>query len=399
VGFLNNSIIQMLLIFLLYGHCLLFGCTPFGDVCNSSMTGYIRILAHALLFRIYYARSAKIEAWKLFKQSDNTADIDLLIFPDTDLILLAAVIEPLRAANRISGDILYRWNIMSSEGASAETTSGIPVPVSGKFDPERETAPLFVLASYYWKRYFTKTIKTRLVRTAQYRSIIAGIESGTWFLAESGLLNHSSATIHWEDYEEFVQNYPAVNIVQERYVIDGKRVTTSGPMPTLDLMLEIVRNRQGASLAIEISRLFGYTQPRTNLDRDSSKPAVIRKQIHDPRVDRAILMMENNIEQPLAIGQIAETLGVSTRHLRELFHASLGIAPNLHYLALRLNTARRLVIETPASLTEIATAVGFNSAAAFSRSYRTRFRESATSTRQRSSGSLQGIGPNNSHRP
>ena len=40
--------------------------------------------------------------------SDETLDIDVLVLPETTLILLAAVIEPLRAANRIAGRTIYR---------------------------------------------------------------------------------------------------------------------------------------------------------------------------------------------------------------------------------------------------------------------------------------------------
>ena len=41
--------------------------------------------------------------------SSETLDIDILVLPETNLILVASVIEPLRAANRISGQDLYCW--------------------------------------------------------------------------------------------------------------------------------------------------------------------------------------------------------------------------------------------------------------------------------------------------
>ena len=73
--------------------------------------------------------------------SSDTLDIDILVLPETNLILVASVIEPLRAANRISGQDLYRWRIFSPDGAPIETRSRIPVPVDGVFLPERETGP------------------------------------------------------------------------------------------------------------------------------------------------------------------------------------------------------------------------------------------------------------------
>jgi transcriptional regulator GlxA family with amidase domain len=61
----------------------------------------------------------------------------------------------------------------------------------------------------------------------------------------------------------------------------------------------------------------------------------------------------------------------------------MGVAPHAHYLALRLNAARRKVIETAATFADISAATGFNSASAFSRSYRNQFGESPSESRRR----------------
>lgn len=310
-------------------------------------------------------------------------DIDLLVLPDTNLILVASVIEPLRAANRIMGQTLYRWRIFGSTDGPVETTCQIPIPAEGAFSAQKETAPLFVLASYNWRRCATTSLKMRLSRAASYRPCIAGIESGSWLLAESGLLNECSATVHWEDFEAFATQYPQVNLRTERYVIDGKRITTGGSLPTLDLMLEIIRRRQGYSLALEVSRLFIYDRSRMLEDKTQTIHSIGSMRMIDARVDQAIRLMENNIEQPLRLTWIARRIGITARHLQDLFQGNIGVAPHLHYLALRLNAARRLVIESQASLADIAGAAGFNSCAAFSRSYRAHFRESASQTRKR----------------
>ena len=78
--------------------------------------------------------------------------IDILVLPETNLILVASVIEPLRAANRIAGRDLYRWTLLSPDGRPIETKAGVPIPVSGIFRPARETDPLFILSSYNWRK-------------------------------------------------------------------------------------------------------------------------------------------------------------------------------------------------------------------------------------------------------
>lgn len=318
----------------------------------------------------------------MFTSINRPLDIDLLVLPETNLILIASVIEPLRGANRISGAEIYRWHLFTPDGSPIETTSQIPVPASGSFRPTHDSAPLFVLASYNWRRSATQALKMQLSQTARHRSMMAGIESGSWLLAEASLLNNVSAAVHWEDFEDFALAYPQVRAVKDRFVIDGKRITTAGSLPTVDLMLEIIRRRQGYSLALEVSRLFIY-EPAAVYGAVELSPSTAGLRMRDPRVAQAVRLMEENIEQPLVLTRLARRVGVSARHLQALFQESFGAPPHVHYLALRLNAARRKVIETKESFAEIAAATGFNSASAFSRSYRASFSESPSGTRQR----------------
>ncbi|MEI3851432.1 MULTISPECIES: GlxA family transcriptional regulator [Ensifer] len=308
--------------------------------------------------------------------------VDILVLPETNLILVASVIEPMRAANRIAGRPLYDWTIYSPDGAPIETKSGIPIPVSGIFRPQRETSPLFILSSYNWQRSATSQLKMLLSQTARHREMMAGIESGSWLLAETSLLDNFKATTHWEDFEDFTTTYPQVTMVRERFVIDGKRITTGGSLPTLDLMLELIRRAHGYSLALEVSRLFIYEQERTRGDL-LQMPAIGNMRILDPRVGAAVKLMEETVEAPLTLARLARRIGVSTRHLQDLFRDTMGVAPHEHYLALRLNAARRKVIETRLEFADIAAISGFNSSSSFSRSYRAHYRESPSETRRR----------------
>jgi len=316
---------------------------------------------------------------EVFSQEQH---FDILVLPETNLILTASVIEPLRAANRIAGRGLYRWTLFSPDGQPVETKSGIPIPVSAAFRPARETDPLFVLSSYNWKKSATRELKFQLSRTARHREVVAGIEAGSFILADTSLLDGFSATTHWEDFEDFSTAYPQVNMVRERFVIDGKRITTGGSLPTLDLMLELIRRAHGYSLALEVSRLFIYEQERTRGDL-LQVPAIGNMRIVDTRVQAAVKLMEETVEAPLSLTRLAKRAGVSARHLQDLFREVMGVAPREHYLALRLNAARRKVIETRATFADIAAATGFNSASAFSRSYRAHYRESPSDTRRR----------------
>ena len=317
----------------------------------------------------------------MFDAPQQSIDIDILAFPETTMILLASVIEPLRAANRIAGEPLYRWRLLSPDGRPVQTTASIDIPVDGPFRPEKDERPLFVVSSYNWQRNNTPAMKMALSRTARHRQMIAGVESGTWLIAEASLLDNHRVTVHWEDVDDFSRRYPEIDVVKERYVIDRKRMTTGGALPTLDMMLEIIRRRQGYSMALEVSRAFLYERDGGGRDLMPARGGDVG--ISDARLSGALRLMEDTVDQPLALEKLARRTGISARHLQTLFQQSFGVTPHVHYLALRLNAARKKVIETRASFADIAAATGFNSASAFSRSYRGQFRESPSETRSR----------------
>ena len=315
----------------------------------------------------------------MFEPTDKPVELDILAFPETTVILLASVIEPLRAANRIAGRTLYRWRLLSPDGRPVETTAGIDMPVSGAFKPGADSNPLFVVSSYNWRRNNTVPVKMALSKTARHRSMIAGVESGTWLMAEASLLDNHRVTVHWEDQDDFSTRYPQIDVVKERFVIDRRRMTSGGALPTLDMMLEIIRRRQGYSMALEVSRSFLYERGGGGGDIRRSAPSSVG--VLDRRLYQAVKLMEDTVDQPLPLETLAARTGVSARHLQTLFQKSFGVSPHVHYLALRLNAARRKVIETDASLADIAASTGFNSASAFSRAYRAQFQESPSETR------------------
>lgn len=312
----------------------------------------------------------------------TTTTIDMLVVPDTNLILVTSVIEPLRLVNRISGLELYRWRILSPNGQAIETKSSIPIPVCDSFNPDSEGDPLFVLSSHNWRRHATPELKRLLGKTARHRRIVAGLESGVWLLAEAALLDEHTATLHWEDHDEFAACYPQIRTVRDRFVIDGKRITTGGSLPTLDLMLELIRRRHGYSLALEVSRQFIYEQTGAS-NSATAIPSTGSIRLADPRVSHAMRLMEEHLDEPLQLTRLAKRVGISERRLQALFVTAIGVPPHIHYQALRMNAARRKVIETRIAFTDIAAAIGFNSASAFSRSYKSQFGESPTQSRNR----------------
>jgi AraC family transcriptional regulator, glycine betaine-responsive activator len=237
-----------------------------------------------------------------------------------------------------------------------------------------------VIAGFGTAPYAKGPFIASLAKAGRRARAVGGIEAGTWLLGHAGLLDGHASTTHFEDMEDFRATFPESDVRPARFVIDGRLFTCGGASPALDLMLHIIRSRNGAALAMNVASVFLYEQARAATD---PQPLVSLGQVEqvDKRVAAAIRLMEAHIDTPMAMATIARHAGVSARTLETAFRHLIGETPGHYYLGLRLAAARKMVTDTKLPLTEIAARTGFSSAAVFSRAFSHRFKRSATTLR------------------
>ncbi|WP_312932438.1 helix-turn-helix domain-containing protein [Pseudomonas sp.] len=85
---------------------------------------------------------------------------------------------------------------------------------------------------------------------------------------------------------------------------------------------------------------------------------------------KALKLMQRNVEKPMALAQLAASVGVSPRQIQRLFKQHLDTTPQSYYLQVRISKARRLLRNTRAKVLDVALACGFVSPNHFSRNYK-----------------------------
>ncbi|MDH3634627.1 MAG: GlxA family transcriptional regulator [Gammaproteobacteria bacterium] len=311
----------------------------------------------------------------IFTSSDEKLCITLLVLPDSSMMSLASALDTMRAANRIAGRVLFDWQIATLNGKTARLTCDLLIEPDVALNADSSGDVLIVIASFNQQHHAGPAHLKLIKRVARNFSAVGGIEAGSWILARAGLLQNLSATTHWEDLEDFTTHFPGVDLKPDRFVIDGKVFTTGGASPTFDFMLYLIRIRYGYPLAIEVSSAFIYDGVHSATD---TQPLVSLGMLenNEPRVAAAIHVMERHIDEPIAMTQIAREVGISIRMLEYLFRQTLNMSPAAYYRRLRLQTARRLVVDTRLRLQEIAIRTGFNSLSSFSRLFRNYYQQS-----------------------
>jgi transcriptional regulator GlxA family with amidase domain len=319
---------------------------------------------HLMIYELYMSFSEKNAA----SAGPGSLSVAVLVLEDSNLLSLAAVIDPMRAANRRAGRQLFDWQLFTATGRPAVLSSNLDVPGPAIGQLERCNL-LAVVAGFNLETRATPALLASLRRLAPRCDHIAGVDGGSWILARAGLLDGHAATTHWEDLDAFASRFESLTSLRHRYVLSGKYMTAGAAAPALDMMLNLIETRFGARLARDVAGAFLYApspgsdQPQT----PHSGPALARRH---PVVARALSLMSEHIDTPISIAEIARRLSLSPRSLEQRFARAFGQPPKSAYLALRLAEAHRLALETAHSVQDIAFATGFSSQSALSRAFR-----------------------------
>lgn len=308
--------------------------------------------------------------------------VGFLLIPGFALLPYACSIEPLRAANRLSGRELYRWSHIAVSGTSAEASIGVAFPTDHAVGADAPFDWVFVCAGGNPALFDDAATLNWLRRIARRKVRLGGVSGGPYILARAGLLEGYRFTIHWEHAAALAEDYPQLDLRRSLYEIDRDRVTAGGGIAPLDMMHEIIATEHGGDLAVAVSEWFLQTHVR-----EGGGPQ--RMALHErlgvtsAPLLKAVRLMERSIEHPVPRQELANAAGISLRQLERLFQRHLRRSLSEHQMELRLDHARQLLRQTGMTALEIALSSGFASASHFSRVYKIRFGHAPTAERER----------------
>lgn len=193
---------------------------------------------------------------------------------------------------------------------------------------------------------------------------IAAMCTGTFFLAETGLLNGKTATTHWGAVDIFRKRYPQVKLKPERLITDEGDIYCCGASNAcFDISLYLVQKMVGREVALQTAKVFICDLDRIN----QSEWAVFRfqKSHKDEIVCKAQDLMEQSYSYFATIEDLASEVGISRRAFERRFKAATGDSPLQYLHRLRVEAAKRIIETTNSSFDEIAYQVGYENTGYF----------------------------------
>ena len=198
---------------------------------------------------------------------------------------------------------------------------------------------------------------------------IASSCTGAFLVAEAGLLDGRPATTHWLFADELARRYPRVQVATDRMIIDtGEIIRSGGATAFLNLVLYLVERFGGperANLAAKVLLVDGH--------RPSQLPyiAFSPKRAHnDEIVHRVQQHIDLHMDEPLRVGQLAATFGISPRNLSRRFSTATGRGPHAYLQHMRIEHAKRLLETTAEPVERVRRLVGYHDSAAFRRAFK-----------------------------
>ena len=297
--------------------------------------------------------------------------LGFLMFPGFPMACLTSAIEPLRAANEITGRREFIWTLV------AETVAPVRSSAEIGFDPDVTLQDLETVDQVYLLSPPTATFADPRRSPARLRwldrtGVTLGAFSGGIFpLARAGLMEGRPCSVHWCYEAAFKADFPGIEAREVTILREGRRITASGAGAVFDLMLRLIEERLGRDCMTEVACWFQHPFVR---DADASQKVPVARgggttDTLPAAIRDAIRLFETHVEDPLRIPDVAAAVGMSGRHFERMFKRETGQSPLRYYHHLRLMKARQRVLYSNDSFHEIAASVGYVSSGPMNRHY------------------------------
>lgn len=321
-------------------------------------------------------------------RQDGPLRLGFLMFPGFPMACLTSAIEPLRAANEITGQAHFHWSLV------AETAAPVRSSAEVRFEPDQLLSvcegidQLYILSPPTGQFAEPRRSPARL-RWLDRTGVVLGAFSGGIFpLARAGLMEGSACSVHWCYEAAFKAEFPKVAASEAAILRDRRRVTASGAGAVFDLMLRLVEERLGRECMTEVACWFQHPFVR---DEDARQKVPVAR--GPGTADRlpvairsAIGLFETHIEDTIRIPDVAAAVEMSARHFERLFKRETGQSPLRYYRLLRLSKARQRVLYSGDSLSEISASIGYARPSQMKRDYAEAFGVSPQDERHLSGG-------------
>lgn len=263
---------------------------------------------------------------------------------------------------------LFETELVSCSGKPVKVSGGFQVTADKSFD-EYERTDMIVIPPFLPNVDILNNVSNDLLNwiTERYNQgiSIATLCTGTFVLAETGLLDNRLATTNWLYARMFCRRFPKVRLKPDRILTRDKGLICSGNMSAFyHLGLYIIGNFGTDDLASRCAKLFLVDPSR--ISQASYAIFNVNTSHGDPGILKAQEWMEDHLSETIVMEKLAKHVGISPRHFIRRFKKATGESPLSYLQQLRIETAKTILENQPdKTVASITQAVGYENTSTF----------------------------------
>lgn len=281
-----------------------------------------------------------------------------------------------------SRQILCRWRVLSATMEPVVSSCGVAVqPAERLGDPARFDYIVVVGGLMDEIERLEPDHVAFLKRAAAAGVPLVGVCTGAFVLHRAGLMQGYQCCVSWFHHDDFLEQFEGLRPVSDRiFVVDRDRLTCSGGVSSAHLAAFLVERHIGRAAARKSLAIMIIDEALTGERPQPGLPLELTTR--DPLVKRALLLMQQTLDTPLTVAELAARLGVSRRKLERHFAEALDLTPSEAGRMIRLAQVRLLLERSDRSVTGIATDTGFADASHLIRVFRAAYGETPDAWRR-----------------
>lgn len=182
--------------------------------------------------------------------------------------------------------------------------------------------------------------------------------TGSFVLAEAGLLDGKPATTHWAAVDDFRARYPGVCLTPERvHVKSGNVYTAAGVTAATDLAIALVEEDLGSELARRVAQAMVVFMKRPG--NQAQFFATSTHRVTEHHLDAFANYIQEHLSEDLRLETLADRFNLSLRSFNRQFRKRVGTPPGRYIEQCRVGRARRYLEESTATIAQIAQWCGY----------------------------------------
>lgn len=187
-------------------------------------------------------------------------NVGILIFNEVEILDFAGPFEVFSITENQNFQKIFNVFTIAENKTSIFARNGLEIIPKYSIENHIDIDILIIPGGYGAENteYKNKKIINWIIDKNKNTTFTCSVCTGAIILAETKLLNNKKATTHWMDLDRLRNDYPLIEVLNEKFVESGKIITSGGISAGINMSLYIIKKLFGKEIAILTAKRMEY---------------------------------------------------------------------------------------------------------------------------------------------